>query len=50
MRFSPSLYALAAAGSFASAAAVEKKDLASTILKDIESAATCTACEVREDS
>ena len=50
MRFAPSLYALAVAGSLAHAAAVDKKDLASTILKDIESAASCTACEVREVS
>lgn len=47
MRLAPSLYALAVAGSFAQAAAVEKKDLASVILGQIEAAATCAGCEVR---
>lgn len=39
---------LALAASFSHAAVVEKKDLASTILADIESATTCAACDVRK--
>jgi hypothetical protein len=37
---------LAIAGSLSCAAAVEKKDLASEIWADIESATTCAACDV----
>ena len=37
---------LAAVVSLASGAAVEKRDLASTLLSDIESATTCAACDV----
>jgi sphingomyelin phosphodiesterase len=48
MKFSSALYALAVAGSLSQAAVVEKKDLASDIWADIESAADCAACEVRK--
>jgi sphingomyelin phosphodiesterase len=48
MKFSAALYALAVAGSLSEAAVVEKKDLASEIWADIESAASCAACEVRK--
>lgn len=50
MRFSPALYVLAAAGSLTQAAAVDKRDLASEIWADIESATSCAACEVRKAS
>jgi hypothetical protein len=50
MKFSSALYALAVAGSLSQAAAVEKRDLASDIWSDIESATTCAACEVSKTS
>lgn len=50
MKFSSVFYALAVAGSLTQAAAVEKKDLASDIWHDIESATTCAACEVSKVS
>jgi hypothetical protein len=51
MRLSRSLYALAAAGSLAQAAAVDvERDLASTIWNDIKSTTSCAGCEVRKAS
>jgi hypothetical protein len=42
------LLGLVVAAAWANGAAVERRDLASTILAEIESAATCVGCDVRK--